>query len=348
MSLACLARLCGLLSLVLSHCSAQQVLYKVVDLGTLGGTTSVVSRGGINTSGFVTGTSNIASGLNHAFFYDGTIHDLGTIAGGSTSISNGFGVNNAGITVGSTNIHQPINNPEKYLQAFVDTGRRMINIGTLGGTVSGATAINESNQVVGDSTLSSDNQTFHAFLFSGGSMIDLGSLGGNSIAFGINQSGKVVGFSYLPGGTIFHGFLWNAGVMSDLGTLGGTLSEAFGINSNDEIVGSASLPDDTEIHAALWNAGLIKDLGSLSGQNTEALGINDTGVIVGTATFLGGPSVDEHAFIYANGAMTDLNSVVAPDSGWVLEEAVGINSAGQIIGNGLVSGQIHAFRLDPQ
>jgi probable HAF family extracellular repeat protein len=350
--LACLARLCGLLGLVLPHCSAQQILYKVVDLGTLGGTTSVVNgQGGINASGFVAGISNIASGLNHAFFYDGSIHDLGTIAGGSTSTSNGLGLNNAGIIVGSTIIHRPINDPpsEKYIQAFIDMGRLMINIGTLGGIESVATAINESNQVVGSSTLSNEPQPYHAFLFSGGSMIDLGSLGGSSEAFGINQSGKVVGGSYLPDGTTFHGFLWNAGVMSDLGTLGGTLSQAFGINSNDAIVGVASLPGDTKMHAALWNAGQITDLGSLNGQNTVAHGINDDGVIVGTAAFpAGGPSADEHAFIYANESMTDLNTLIASDSGWVLEEAEGINSAVQIIGNGPIGGQIHAFRLDPQ
>src|SRR5438034_5112129 len=65
---------------------------------------------------------------------------------------------------------------------------------------------------------------------------DLGSLsGGESFIQGsdglgnvLNDSGQVVGYSYLAGGG-FHAFLWDKGVMHDLGTLGGTLSEGVSI-----------------------------------------------------------------------------------------------------------------------
>ena len=46
--------------------------------------------------------------------------------------------------------------------------------------------------------------------------------------------------------------------------------------------------------------------------------------------------------------MQDLNNLIAPTSGWTLEEANGINDLGQIVGGGYnSSGQWHAFLLTP-
>ena len=57
-------------------------------------------------------------------------------------------------------------------------------------------------------------------------------------------------------------------------------------------------------------------------------------------------SGDEHAFLYNNGTMTDLNSLIP--SGWILEVANAINDNGQIVGQGINSqGQSDAFLLTP-
>jgi hypothetical protein len=46
--------------------------------------------------------------------------------------------------------------------------------------------------------------------------------------------------------------------------------------------------------------------------------------------------------------MLDLNSLLPASSGWVLEEALGINNSGQITGMGLYDGQETAFLMtDP-
>lgn len=63
------------------------------------------------------------------------------------------------------------------------------------------------------------NNAYHAFLYSGGEMIDLGTLGGtNSFAYGIKDSGQVVGLFYTPGNASVHAFFYNGNEMLDLNT----------------------------------------------------------------------------------------------------------------------------------
>jgi probable HAF family extracellular repeat protein len=80
------------------------------------------------------------------------------------------------------------------------------------------------------------------------------------------------------------------------------------------------------------------DLGTLSGGFSAALDINNRGQIVGDS--------NNRAFLYQDGSMYDLNSLIDPSSGWVLESASAINDSGQIVGYGINSlGQEHAFLL---
>jgi probable HAF family extracellular repeat protein len=58
---------------------------------------------------------------------------------------------------------------------------------------------------------------------------------------------------------------------------------------------------------------------------------------------------DYHAFVSTNGSkMQKLNKLIAPNNGWVLGQANGINDAGQIVGYGTIGGQTHAFLLTAQ
>jgi probable HAF family extracellular repeat protein len=117
--------------------------------------------------------------------------------------------------------------------------------------------------------------------------IDLGNLGGTrwNLPFYINNQGKVVGQSGVPGGIAFHAFLWQNGVMTDLGTLPGDIwSWASNINSKNQAVGT-SFPEIGS-RAFLWQNGVMTDLNTLIPAGfafylAEAFGINDRGEIAG-------------------------------------------------------------------
>jgi probable HAF family extracellular repeat protein len=90
----------------------------------------------------------------------------------------------------------------------------------------------------------------------------------------------------------------------------------------------------------------MADLGTLGGDLSYAYGINSSGQVVGYAYTA--DDTAPHAFLYSNGSMTDLNSLIDSGSGWALRDAEAINDLGQIVGYGASpSGLTHAFLLTP-
>ncbi len=94
------------------------------------------------------------------------------------------------------------------------------------------------------------------------------------------------------------------------------------------------------------NPGLpATDLGTLGGSLSAGLGINNYGWVVGWAEQSngGGP----RAFVHDGTRMIDLNTILWNGAGWLLREATAVNDAGQIAGEGVRNGQLHAFFLQP-
>jgi hypothetical protein len=53
------------------------------------------------------------------------------------------------------------------------------------------------------------------------------------------------------------------------------------------------------------------------------------------------------SYSWENGTIIDLNSLLPSGSGWLIYGALGINDAGQIVGNGITNGQERACLLSP-
>lgn len=165
---------------------------------------------------------------------------------------------------------------------------------------------------------------------------DLGTLGGPySVAHGIDQAGRVAGYSALPDGHT-EAFLWQTGGgMTSLSPATGA-SVAYAIADDGRVVGYRV--DGVRFLAFRWEPGVgMTDLGTLGGLYTMALGLNDVGQVVGYASL---PNGEARAFIWELGfGLTDLGTL-----GGTLSYAQGVNDAGQVVGTStLPDGHHRAF-----
>lgn len=314
---------------------ASNYRYTVTDLGTLGGNTSYAY--GINNLGQVVGKSNVG-GLGHVFLYTpgSGMTDLGNIGGGTCNAT-ASGINDNGQIVGS------FTNDSNQTRGFeYSPGIGVTYIGTLGGLSSSASSINDNGEITGWADTSSGYA--HAFVYDSNSGIkDIGTLGASSSwGFAINSSGQVAGVSNLSNGNR-HAFLYSPGSgMTDLGSLAnGMPSAGFGINDSGQVVGWAER--NYSAHLVIDSpGGQMMDIDQLDGKDSGNA-INNNGDIVGTYHI-----TSDHAFIYSDGKMKDLNTLIDPSSGWTLTSANDINTLGQIVGTGTNSyGQTHAYLLMP-
>jgi len=155
-----------------------------------------------------------------------------------------------------------------------------------------------------------------------------------SEAYGINDSGQVVGWSDATNWQ--HAFLYSNGTMTDLGTLGGRTSVAWDINDSGQAVGRAETAAEVD-HAFLYSNGTMSDLGTPGDYQSGANAINDSGQVVGWAQTASGM----HGFLHSNGTRTELGTL----GGWS-SWAFGINNSGQVVGTAdTASGETHAFLL---
>ena len=229
-------------------------------------------------------------------------------------------------------------------RAFVRNGSATTVLGTLGGDSSFGLGVNASGQVVGQANNAAGE--FRGFIQTGGEMRDLGTLGGAfALAAGINNAGQVVGEASLDleFNPTVHAFIYENGAMRDIGTLGGRQSSAAAISEAGHVTGFSFTAGSVE-HAFLYIDGTMIDLGTLGGRRSYGYGINVLGQVVGSADLTG--DLDTRAFLYSGGAMTDLNSLIDPASGWVLYEARGINDLGQIAAFGCLGDNCQAVLLD--
>jgi probable HAF family extracellular repeat protein len=207
----------------------------------------------INDNGQIIGDtwSNSDYPVHHGgIWQNGSITDVGTLGGSPTYWANysyAFGINSKGEVVGESSVAPASGSLDNWwnTHAFLYSGGRLTDLGTLGGYYCRAVAVNSSTQVVGYGPVSSNDQT-HAISWQNGAMTDLGTYPGGtySQATGLNDAAQIVGFATKPRSDLFgspppRATLWQNGQMVDLGTLGGPGSYATAINNDGTIIGSA-------------------------------------------------------------------------------------------------------------
>lgn len=226
------------------------------------------------------------------------------------------------------------------------------------GTTSWAYGIDSSNDIVGRAVFNGaayalERTSSGTLFFPCGN----GSDGAISGAEAVNDQNHSVGFYISPSGGSSYGF-FSDGVTTPTSTFylytGMTRTYPRSINYGDTVVGETS--NSTVTRGFVWQ---YKSSGGSpvvllpllpSGSNDSAFKINNSGTIVGWADYVQPPlNPVRHAAMWTlhNGSyvVTDLNQYLPNNSGWVLNTATGINDAGEIVGNGTLNGQSHAFIL---
>ena len=236
------------------------------------------------------------------FFWEhGHLLDIGTL-GGPDSIPGPGCTNERPRSIVGTSYTSFTPNADTGIPTqhpFLWESGNMLDLGSLGGTLTFGQCANNRGDVIGESTLSG-NLVNHAFLWQRGQMKDLGTLGGdNSEAIWMNDAGVIVGSADLPTPDIHDAVRWKRGQNLDLGTVDGdACSRGRAINSRGQIVGGSS-DCRNFLHAFVWEeGGPMLDLNTLippgSGvQLTNAFNINDRGEILAKSIPLGVTPVDD-------------------------------------------------------
>jgi probable HAF family extracellular repeat protein len=265
-----------------------------------------------------------------------TVADLGTLPGGT--FSQATFLNNNGLVTGLSTTADGTQHAVLWVKGSItDLAKN-----APAGTNSGAFAVNEWGQVLGQTettTKDPNNENFCAY----------------------------------GTGLTCRAFLWQNGVMTLLPTLGGDNSAAGLLNNRGDVIGMAetairdpkcpSTPAVTgtgpiafDFEAVTWGPrpGQIGVLRPLPGDSVGmAFGINDLGQIVGGSgscanTILPGPAVAPHAVLWENGTVTSMGSLggsVDPEGFGVGTIAFAINNQGQAVGAAALPGNAtsHAF-----
>jgi probable HAF family extracellular repeat protein len=193
--------------------------------------------------------------------------------------------------------------------------------------------INNLGQIVG-----ADQDTFRGFLLSGTSYSLLAPFGIGSQAFGINDSGDIVGRFTLPP-MMTHGFLYSGGRYTQIDAPPpGAQSGANGINNAGQIVGDFLSGVGAAYQGFVLSSGSYTTFSVPGAGVTTPYKINDAGQIVGVyAKELGS---GYHGFVLSGGSYATIDVPGATET-----IVGGINNLGQIVGYYLAGSTQHGFLL---
>ena len=219
----------------------------------------------------------------------------------------------------------------------------------------------------------------HAVLYYRGKMIDIGTpgLGGNSMGYGVNESGATAGeaestasglataedfcgfqaFGFSSSPTPCVPFVWQNGQMVPLPTLGGVNGSATEINSSGMVGGYAetatmdpncTAPQKYQFKPVVWSHGAVQALPTGNDADGLVTAVNDRGDAAGSSGSCAplNPILllylnPTHALLWRNGEAIDLGNL----GGEFNHLPHGMNNLGQVVGESDLPGDqtAHAF-----
>jgi hypothetical protein len=338
-------------SVVVAATATAAPQYQIFDLGVVQVGDTASQGFGISPGGVVVGRS-FRSGGAQAFTWiqGGGLVGLPNLAGRSFAVANSALDTGAGTVVGTA-----------ATTAFGSGRLPVIWHGGVvsqlplpaGETLGDANDVNVSNVAVGSVDGGSTQQ---AVIYNGGSATVITQTTSNGsffvTAFGINDSGRIVGFGIDPNNAAR-----NVGIVYDMGNPAafevGALPDAngalaFGVSNNGHVVGSSMMNQGSGLPFIYSDAvGMVAIPLATGTSQGSARGVNSAGLVVGQDS-----SAFSIPFLWDGTTTYRLADLLPPGSGWDLSmntssSALGINDDGVIVGTGVHNGETRAYAMVP-
>src|SRR6267143_561835 len=329
--------------------SAPVPQYQIYDIGVVQAGDTASQGFGVSRAGIAVGRSFQANGTQ-AFTWTlkGGLVGLPNLSGRSYCVSNSANDNGVVVGTGATTAFGNGRLPVIWQNGVVSQLPLPVSE-----TIGDANSVNSSNVAVG-SVDSGSNQ--RGVIYSGGSATVITQTTANGsfflTAFGINDSGRIVGQGIDPGNAAR-----NVGIVYDIGQnmafevgalpgLNGAL--AFGVSNTGSVVGSSMLNQGPGMPFIWSDQGGILGIPLASGTSEgSARAVNSAGWVVGDDS-----SAFAIPFLYDGTTTYRLADLIPANSGWDLSmntssSALGISEDGVIVGTGVHNGETHAYAMVP-
>jgi len=324
--------------------------YSIVDLGVVSGDTASQAMR-ISAGGVVTGRSLGGGSFSHAFSWTqgGGMVTLPNLASPARNYAVGNGVNDSGTVVGTgaTNLSGSSPLALKWKNGVVT------QLGMPAGyTISRANQVNNSDVAVGSVGSGTGER---AVIYTGSTasvMTQTSATGCYGItAFGINDSGLIVGFGADPNNAARNvGFVHDmvTGNTYEVGALAGMNGAICYSVSNAGYVVGASMLNQGFGQSFIWSqaTGMTAIPLVTGASSSSARGVNSSGWAVGT-----GSGAKAIPFLFDGTTTYRLADLIAAGgAGWDLvnntsSSAMGISDDGTIVGTAVINGQTHAYAM---
>lgn len=194
----------------------------------------------------------------------------------------------------------------------------------------GASLVDDSGRIYGSrppTPSGAHAPTYSPFVFENGQTRDLGlppdTIG--AMIVGVNNGGQLLVAGISQTGMFDRAYLLSNGAWTKLGDF-----KPNGFNDAGDVIGVTMGLGDDAGQGILIPHGTTTPIAleTSPGLSNSPWDINNKGEVVGSI-FNNGPN--DHGFLYSNGVLTDLNTLIDAASGWTIRSGMSINDRGQIL-----------------